>query len=255
MTTTGFSSYNTFGLRTEWIKIFFENPETLKNIGQKPKQDSFFHWAKDIGLFDGKRNPTIFFDKFMALGAESVKLWDIFWINAAYNSSLINFFVRKVPFYFEIDNAFWVETLDNSLSPRTKRNALTSLKGTLRYSPIGEKLGQGLCKLKGNQVISITRTPWQYPEPLVILYSLYFFAEHSDWLYSFTLTELLDDCEAREALSPKILFGLDAADLRPILQGLANDRPDFIRVNFNKGFMENIFLNEKLSSADVIQIL
>ena len=255
MTTTVFSSYNTFGLRTEWIKILFENPEAIKNIGQKPKQDSFFHWGKDVGLFDRQRKPTIFFDKFAALGAESVKLWGVFWINAAYNSSLINLFVKKAPFYLEIDNAFWLKTLDSSRSPRTIRNALTALKGTLRYSPIGEKLGQGICKLKGNQVISITRTPWPYPEPLVILYSLYLLAEHSDRLHSFTLTELLDDCESREALSPKILFGLNADDLRPILQGLANDRPDFIRVNFNKGFMENIFLNEKLSSADVIQIL
>ena len=46
MTTTVFSSYNTFGLRTEWIKILFENPEAIKNIGQKPKQDSFFIGAR-----------------------------------------------------------------------------------------------------------------------------------------------------------------------------------------------------------------
>ena len=108
--------------------------------------------------------------------------------------------------------------------------------------------------MKGNAVISITRAAWQHPEPLVILYSLYRFAAHADNLYSFTLTELLADNEEREALSPKILFGLDEERLRQILQGLANDYPDFIRVDFNKGIMENIFLSKSHTVFDVVQL-
>ncbi len=108
--------------------------------------------------------------------------------------------------------------------------------------------------MKGNIVISITRAAWEHPEPLVILYSLYLFAAHADALYSFTLTELLDDSDEREALSPKILFGLDEEILRPLLQGLANDYPDFIRVDFNKGIMENIFLNRDKTPEEVVQL-
>ena len=124
----------------------------------------------------------------------------------------------------------------------------------MRASPIGEELGQGICKVKGNAVVSIMRTAWQNPEPLVILYSLYQFAEHGENLYSFTLTDLLDDSDEREALSPKILFGLDEEILRPLLQGLANDYPDYIRVDFNKGIQENIFLNKDKTSGDVVQL-
>ena len=89
----------------------------------------------------------------------------------------------------------------SSHSDTTKKNALKALKATVRNSPIGEELGQGICEVKGNAVISITRTAWQNPEPLVILYSLYQFAEHSENLYSFTLTDLLDDSDEREALT------------------------------------------------------
>ena len=87
----------------------------------------------------------------------------------------------------------------------------------------------------------------------MILYSLYRFAEHADNLHSFTLTDLLDDCD-REALSPKILFGSDEESLCPLLQGLANDCPDFIRVDFNKDIQENIFLNADKTSEDVVQL-
>ncbi|MBQ6974932.1 MAG: hypothetical protein IJQ16_00055 [Selenomonadaceae bacterium] len=122
---------------------------------------------------------------------------------------MINFFVKNVDFDFSLDTDSLVGLLGDSLQARTKKNALQSLKNTFRASPIGEELGQGICETKGNAVISITRTAWHNPSPLVILYSLYKFAEHSDNLYSFTLTYLLDDSDEREALSPQILFGLD----------------------------------------------
>ena len=178
----------------------------------------------------------------------------MFWINVAYNSALINFFVKHIEFGLPLDTSALIDLLGDSLRPQTKKNAILSLKNTLRASPIGEELGQGICKVKGNAVVSIMRTAWQNPEPLVILYSLYQFAEHGENLYSFTLTDLLDDSDEREALSPKILFGLDEEILRPLLQGLANDYPDYIRVDFNKGIQENIFLNKDKTSGDVVQL-
>lgn len=252
----GIDSYNTFGLRAEWIKILFESPKDFwSNDRMGPKMfDSFEHWGREVGLLADKRTFAAHFDKLKSLGADSLKLWGFFWTNLAYNSTLINFFVRHAELATPLDTEALMTLLGDSLQTRTKRNALTSLKNTLRASPIGEELGQGLCELKGNAVVSITRTAWQNPEPLVILYSLYQFAEHAESLYSFTLTELLDDTNEREALSPKILFGLDEEVLRPLLQGLAIDYPKFIRVEFNKGIQENIFLNREKTPDDVIQL-
>ena len=248
--------YKTFGLRLEWIKILFENPKTFWNNDRMGSKmfESFTNWGREVGLLADKRNFAVNFDKLNSLGAESLKLWGFFWINAAYNSVLINFFVKHIEFDSTFDNATFINLLGDSIQARTKANALASLKNILRASPIGEELGQGICEVKGKAVISITRTAWQNPEPLVILYSLYQFAEHSENLYSFTLTELLDDSDEREALSPKILFGLDEEILRPLLQGLANDYPKFVRVEFNKGIQENIFLNSEKTSSEVVQL-
>ena len=68
------------------------------------------------------------------------------------------------------------------------------------------------------------------------------FAEKMDKMYSFTLSDLLDDCDDREGLSPRLIFGIDREALKPILQGLANNYSDYIQVDFNKGIMENIDL-------------
>ena len=47
--------------------------------------------------------------------------------------------------------------LGDELKERTRKNALTSLKDTLRNSPIGWLLGQGEFEMKGKQILSITK--------------------------------------------------------------------------------------------------
>ena len=106
-----------------------------------------------------------------------------------------------------------------------------------------------------NQVASITKTGWLEPEPLVILYTLYLFAEKMDGLYSFTLSDLLDDSDDREGLSPRAIFGVERDVLMPILQGLANTYSGFIQVDFNKGIMENIDLPAGKAGKKAIDVL
>lgn len=252
----GMDRYKRFGLRLEWIRIYFEDPQSFwksERLG-KVMYEAFKVWGKEIGLLDENKNPLPNFEKLSSLGAESLKLWGIFWVNMAYNSAVTNIFVKNVDFDSAYGNDFFMEILGDSLKERTKQNAMNALKDTFRSSPIGEELQQGICEMKGRQVVSITRKTWENPEPLVILYSLYKFAEHSVEQHSFTLTQLLNDDDEREALSPKILFGLDEQVLRPILQGLANDYPKFISVDFNREIMENVFLKEDKTAEDVIQL-
>ncbi|MBQ7705974.1 MAG: phosphoadenosine phosphosulfate reductase family protein [Selenomonadaceae bacterium] len=255
--------YNTFGLRLDWIKIYFENPEKFWEYAKKndPNSrmgskmfESFKNWGREICLIDENKKPSSNFEKISELGTDNLKLWGIFWVNMAYNSPLVSLFVRKTAFNFDCDSNFLMNMLGNSLSERTRLNGVKSLKDMFKSSPIGEEIGQGICNLKGRQVVSITRTAWKNPEPLVILYSLYQFAEHADGLYSFTLTDLLEDNEEREALSPKILFGIEEKILRPMLVGLANDYSDFIKVDFYKGIQENIFLNREKISGDIVEL-
>lgn len=249
--------YKNFGLRRNWVSIFLESPGNFWQNQRMGTQmfRSFEKWGKEAGLIDQFNAPVSHIQKLVELGADSAVLWGYVYANIAYNSAIVNWYIRTAQFGEEYKVSDLQIILGDYYSETTKKNALSSLKDTLKSSPIGQTLGQGICEMKGKQVVSLTRTVWADPEPVVILYALYLFAEKSDRLFSFTLRELLSDSEERVALSPRILFGLESDVLKPILQGLANDYGDFIRVDFNKGIMDNIFLDSEKSSGDVVALM
>ena len=248
-------TYRSFGFRGEWLRIFFEDSRDVALSGRLGKDmiPAFREWGRHGGLLDANNEPLPTVEKLAALGAGSLKVWGYIFVNLAYNSNLIKLYVRNFGFNEAHGNGFLMAMFGDRYSATTKRSFLTALKNTLKSSPIGTGLGQGICLLKGNSVVSITRKSWAQPDALTILYSLYKFAEKAGKLYSFTLTELVADGE-REALSPQIIFGLGADELRVLLQGLANDYPDLIRVDFNKGILDNIFLNAGVSSSAVVEL-
>jgi len=143
--------------------------------------------------------------------------------------------------------------LGEQYTDSVKSSALSSLKETLKASPIGTELGVGVCEMKGKTVVSITRTKWGNPEPLAILYSLYKFAEVSDRYYNFTLADLMADTPERPGISPARLFNLSRETLQQIMFQLSHDHSDFIRVVFNQD-LESIYLNSEKTSLDVTDL-
>lgn len=236
--------YKTFGFRQEWLELYLEAPDTFWE-NDRLGVDMFYafdKWAREINLIDEKKVASKYMDRMIKLGGDSPILWGYFYVNMAYNSPIVNWFIRSTNMGVSYSNDDLMVMLGDGLKERTRKNALASLKDTLRNSPIGWLLGQGNLEIKGRSIISITKTGWQEPEPLVILYSIYRFAEKMNHLYSFTLSDLLDDSDEREGLSPSIIFGISREALKSILQGLANTYSSYIQVDFNKGIMENIDL-------------
>ena len=181
--------------------------------------------------------------------------WGVIYTNLCYESPIIGWYARKL----EAGRTYSADDLPillgDEYSPTVKKNALSSLKETLRLSPIGWLLLQGDCEVKGKNVSAITKGSWYDAEPLVILYSLYKFAENSENMYSFTLSDLLADDDERVGLSPRAIFGIERDTLMPILQGLANNYSEYLRVNFNKGIMEDIELPAGKSGSKAVDIL
>lgn len=236
--------YKTFGFRQEWLELYLENPISFWE-NDRLGVDMFYafdKWAREIQLIDEKKAPSPIIDKMIELGGDSPVLWGYFYANMAYNSPIVNWFVRHINFGMSYSNESLMLMLGDDLKERTRKNALTSLKDTLRNSPVGWLLGQGDLEIKGKQIISITKNGWSNPDPIVVLYTLYLFAEKMEGMYSFTLTDLFEDDVEREGLSPYAIFGIERESLKPILQGLANNFSDYIQVDFNKGIMENIDL-------------
>ena len=100
-----------------------------------------------------------------------------------------NWFVKHIDF----DIPMTLDELKVMLQPVTegdvkglvKRNIADSFKIFLTRTPLGEEIGLGRCDYTekvsktGNETITLNlfvRSSWEFPEPRVILYSLYKFA-------------------------------------------------------------------------------
>lgn len=249
--------YKTFGFRQEWLELYLESPSLFWE-NDRLGVDMFYafdKWAREILLIDDKKASSPYIEKMIELGGDSPLLWGYFYVNMAYNSPIVNWYVRHVNFGVSYSNESLMLMLGDELKERTRRNALASLKDTLRSSPIRWLLGQGDLETKGKQILSITKTGWMEPDPIVVLYTLYLFAEKMDGMYSFTLSDFLDDSDEREGLSTRAIFGIERDTLKPILQGLANNYSSFIQVDFNKGIMENIDLPAGKNGKKAIDVL
>lgn len=255
------AGYQTRGFRQDWLELFFDynaGTEFWGNDRMGPNMFlAFKTWLRDSNLIVGD-TPTEICLKLLNLGSDSLITWGIIWCNLAYVSPLVNWFITNLTIGIEYDNASLHISLGDSYSKPVKESAIKSIKETLKASPIGNEWGMGMahCNMKGNSIISFSRECWQEPDSLVILYSLYLFAEYCEGgNYSFTLSDLYDDSEDRVALSPKAIFGTDESTLKSIMQGLANNYPDYISVDFNKGILENVFLNRDHKSIDVLDLI
>ena len=97
------------------------------------------------------------------------------------------------------------------------------------------------------------RASWDNPEPLVILYSLYKYAEACGNYYQFTLTRLLDTKIDSDGVSPTQIFGLDKDKMERILKGLSVNYPEFINASFSLD-LDNITLRNDKNSQDVLTL-
>ena len=240
----------------EWLELYFELLDDFwanERMG-KYMIVGFKTWLKEAEITENNAL-TPLGEKLQLLGSDSPITWGVIYTNLCYESPIINWYAKKI----EVGRTYFADDLPILLgeeySATVKKNALSSLKETLRLSPIGWLLLQGECEVKGKTVATITKGSWYDAEPIVILYSLYKFAERMEGMYSFTLSDLLEDNEERAGLSPRAIFGIERETLKPILQGLANNYSSFIQVDFNKGIMENIDLPAGKNGKKAIDVL
>ena len=251
------SRYQNFGFRQGWLDLYFEKKDDfwVNTLMGTYMIQGFKVWLKEAEITENN-DITKLGEVLCNIGTNNDVTWGIILTNLSYNSPIINYYIKTVRPGYEVSNLELVDSLCKSYSETIAKNALSSLKETFRYSPIGTILGQGICKFKTAKskiVIGIERKGWEYPDPISILYSIYKFAEKSDNLYSFTLSELTyDGDDTRIALSPTLIFGISVDTLKNILRSLANDYPEYIHVNFNSNILEDIYLNREKKAIDTL---
>ena len=278
----GMDRYFSFGIRKNWMDMFFQDEGSSDfwisdghGFVANKKKDAFLNFVKDAGLveydktLDGdkytKNIPTSFARAVFSIGSDSVVSWALMLCNLAYTSEF-NWFIKNIPALQQItpDQMKYMlsEAMEGDTKGLGKRNITDAFKILLVKTPFGAELGLGhpdyeeKSNASGNEVITLTsfyRDTWNNPDPRVILYSLYKFAENCGDYYQFTLSRLLDHDVESYGVSPTEIFNLDRVIMEKLLNGLAINYPDFITAQFNLD-LDTITLNADKTSVDVLAL-
>ena len=259
MMTTSIDRYKTLGVQFSWVKDYFEkknefwNNNSLGTMMLSPLKA----FLADTGVSQ-RGKITAFGELISKIGIDSETAWALMLCNAVYTSE-INWWVKNIAFNRPYTPAEIVALLmDDVPSEKSRKNVVSALKNMCSSNPIlGDRIGLGHCnseqKGRVTHLLDITRTTWSDPDPLVILYSLYKFAEACEGYYQFTLTTLMDDTIERGGISPTEIFGLSAETMERLLNGLSINHPEFISASF-KMDLDSITLRPDKTSDDVLAL-
>ena len=279
----GMDRYYSFGIRKNWMDIFFRYEGSAEfwmsdgdGVVANKKKDAFLNFVKDAALVvynktNGgdkytKNEPSALAKVLFSLGSDSDISWGIMLCNLAYTPE-IGWFIKNITPHEEYNSdqlKYMLESvMEGDSKGLGKRNISDAYKMILVKTPLGGELGLGICdydeKVSASGMETITlrsfyRDAWKTPNPLVILYSLYKFAEACSDYYQFTLTRLLDHSIDSDGISPTEIFGLDRDTMMKLLNGLSINYPEFITASFTLD-LDSITLNADKTSADVLALL
>jgi 3'-phosphoadenosine 5'-phosphosulfate sulfotransferase (PAPS reductase)/FAD synthetase/ferredoxin len=251
--------YGNMGIEYTWVKKYFNS------------KDEF--WTSSHGLgtvmvknlkgFLNDSEVTIknkfssFGEVINKIGIEEVNAWALMLCNLAYTSEF-NWWIKNT----NVNSSYTPEAIISMLGDDMSKNSKTHIASAYKnifisIKQLGSEIGLGICdyELKNDKryLNSITRTIWRNPDPCVILYSLFKFAESCGGYYQFTLSRLLNHDIDSDGVSPTEIFGLDRGQMEKILNGLSVNYPEFINASFTLD-LDNITLRSDKSSQDVLSL-
>lgn len=250
--TMSLNSYSHHAPKMDWIQQYFEfknNFDDNHTLGSQ--MYSFFkRFLRDSGLLDdtGFSKTAQIID---SIGIDNPAAWGIILVNLCY-APQVGWFINNTNFGEEYSKPYLVNAMVDAGAKESWTNDIFSSLSRMCELPLGE-VGLGNVYKEKNRAVSILRTSWTSPDPRVILYSLYKFAEHCGEFYQFSLTVLLDNTIERDGVSPTRIFGLDYDTMVPLLNGLSVNYPDFISASFSLG-LDTINLRPDKSSQDVLSL-
>lgn len=256
----GLNPYQHFGLRQAWMEHFMtEGIQCFEQgiLGNR-QYEALKVWLREGGLIEtNKKDRTISLTplgaKLTEMGPYNPLMWAIVWANLAYNSTISRWYCLNAEVGATYEKGDLVVMLGENGSLSSRENAVTALAETLRFSPIGDALKQGLAIELNKNTYSYFRAGWDYPHAVALLYALYLYAEQTG-RRSFTFSELVNSHSNANStgISPSDIYAIDVKSFREAVQGLAMQFPKHIRVSFVAN-LDNIIL-EKYSSLEILDL-
>lgn len=247
--------YAAHGPKMEWFQQYvnlgnrFRNENTLGNA-QIPM---FNRFLRDAGITDNEVE-TMLGKMLRDSNLEDDSIWALMFVNLVYTPE-VGWYITN----FDFKELFGQTSIVNKLSMTegVSKSAQKSIPAALKrisLLPLN-KTGFGFSEKSSKEDggTRFYRTPWATPDPRVILYSLYKFAEASGGYYQFTLSRLYDRNIEGAGITPYQIFGIGEEEMKQILIGLQANYRDFISTTFTYD-LDNINLKDNKTSQDVLSL-
>jgi len=240
--------------KMDWIVSFFEQKESFlseHNLGSGMIA-MFKRFLRESGLIDdsGYSQLARKVDK-MGWGSETP--WGILLANLAYNEQ-IKWYIKNL----DVGRTYERKQIENMLKANdvSEKDARSIVKAFGRFSdiPLGRTVNFCYVSEAKGKIAYLQRNKCRIGSPIVVLYSLYKYAEACGDYYEFTVSRLLNYHIDSDGISPTQIFGIEGDELKTILQGLTASNPDFITAKFTHD-LDTISLNKNKSAADVLSLL
>lgn len=252
--------YGNMGIEFDWVREYFKSKDEFwtspHSLGTNMVKN-LKSFLNDSNITE-KNRFTDFGGIIDTIGIETTTAWGLIACNVAYTSEF-NWWIKNIAFSYNYTPEAIFSLLDDSMSKNSREHIVAAYRNIfISITPLGNEIGMGVCDydIKGGKrrLNSVVRMPWNQPNPIVILYSLFKFAEACGDYYQFTLKRLLDHSIDSDGISPTEIFGLDRETMMRLLNGLSINHPDFITASFTLD-LDSITLNADKTSADVLALL
>lgn len=251
--------YGNMGVEYSWVIEYFKKKDEFwdspHSLGTN-RIKNLKAFLSDSGL-TSKGKFSQFGELIDQIGIETEVAWALLACNLAYTSEF-NWWIKNITFAYTYTPEEIALMLDDSMSQNTRSHIVSAFKNIfISNKVLGNEIGMGKCeyeiKKEKRHWNNVVRVSWDNPNPIVVLYGLYKFAEACGGYYQFTLSRLLDFDAESNGVSPAQIFGLDRAVMEKILTGLSINHPDFITAQFNLD-LDTVTLNADKLSADVLAL-
>lgn len=251
--------YGNMGIEYSWVVEYFKKNDKFWDS----PHDLGKNMVKNLRAFLNDSEVTIkgkysnFGQCIERIGIETPLAWALMACNLAYTSEF-NWWIKNIDPSYSYTPDEVLSMLDDTMSTNSRSHIVSAYKNIFISNKIlGNEIGMGVCdyEIRGNKRYwnSVVRSSWANPEPTVILYSLYKFAEVCGDYYQFTLSRLLDKDVESDGISPTEIFNLERDTMEKILTGLNINHPDYITAQFNLD-LDTITLNADKTSVDVLAL-
>lgn len=262
MRTSGIDRYSTFGLRDEWVDVFFDKGDSwfgsYPNLGNK-MIPAAINWLREAELIDEKEKKISGkFDIVKDLyDRNKLAAWQVIWVGLSFNSAIVNSFVKslKLEVQYTRDDIVAIMREDfPTLNDNTIKNPTNALVTMLRYSPLGcltsevsdaQNIYVAELLMSGNSTKGIRRVSPGYVSMPALAYLLYKEA-HTSKCFDVTVSDLLLPGQ----INPYSVLGMNADNLIPALKALT--QMGVLTADLTGG-LENVHLNEDITPDEALE--